>query len=86
MFIGSRRQFADMIPFDQIKTRVAIENHLRFAVSKYCVHSSMAGSKSVFNPFVSSDELTIAVVEARLKSGHLTLHPLSSTTKALVRL
>jgi hypothetical protein len=32
----------------------------------------VAGSKSVLNPCVSSDKLTIAVVETRLKSGHLT--------------
>ena len=70
-FFGSRRQFADVIPFDQIKTRVVIENHLCFAVLKYCVHSSTAGSKSVLNPCISSDKLTIAVVETRLKSGHL---------------
>jgi hypothetical protein len=28
-----------VIPFDQTKTRVVIENHLCFAVLKYCVHS-----------------------------------------------
>ena len=46
-FFGSRRQFANVIPFDQIRTRVVIENHLCFAGLKYCVHSSVAGSKSV---------------------------------------
>jgi hypothetical protein len=69
-FFGPRRQFADVIPFDQIETRVVIENHLCF-VLKYCVHSSVSGSKSVLNPCISSDKLTIAVVETRLKSGHL---------------
>jgi hypothetical protein len=47
MFFGSRRQFGDVIPFDQIKTRVVIENHLCFAVLKYCGNSSVAGSKPV---------------------------------------
>jgi hypothetical protein len=71
-FFGSRRQFADVIPFDQIKIRVVIQNHLCFAALKYCVHSSVAGSKPVLNPCISSDKLTIAVVETRLYSGHLT--------------
>ena len=71
-FFRPRRQFADVIPFDQIETRIVIEYHLCFAVLKYCVHSSVAGSKSVLNPCISSDELTIAVVETRLKSGHPT--------------
>ena len=70
-FFGPRRQFADVIPFDQIETRVVIENHLCFAVLKYWVHSSVSGSKSVLNPCISSEKLTIAVVETRLKSGHL---------------
>jgi hypothetical protein len=82
---GPRRQFADVIPFDHIKTRVVIENHLCFAVLENRVHSSVSGSKSVLNPCISSDKLTVAVVETRLKSGHLT-PPLSSTTKAWLRL
>jgi hypothetical protein len=32
----------------------------------------VAGSKSVLNPCISNDKLTIVVVETRLKSGHLT--------------
>jgi len=68
---GPRRQFADVIPFDHITTRVVIENHLCFAVLEDCVDSSVSGSKSVLNPCISSDKLTIAVVETRFKSGHL---------------
>jgi hypothetical protein len=63
-FFGPRRQFADVIPFDQIKTRIVIENHLCFAALKYCVHSSVAGSKSVLNPCISSDEAGTPVAVA----------------------
>jgi len=60
-FFGSRRQFADVIPFHQMEIRVVIENHLCFAVLENRVHSSVSGSKSVLNPCISSDKLTIAV-------------------------
>jgi hypothetical protein len=60
VFSAQDGQFADVIPFDQIQTGIVIENHLCLAVLKYCDHSSVAGSKAVLNPCISSDKLTIA--------------------------
>ena len=64
-FIDPTGQFADMFPFHQIEISVIIENDLCFAILENCVHSSVSGSKSVLNPCISSDKLTIAVVETR---------------------
>src|ERR1700730_7586305 len=73
-FIDPTGQFADVFPvfpFHQIEISVIIENDLCFAILENCVHSSVSGSKSVLNPCISSDKLTIAVVETRFKFGHL---------------
>jgi len=42
-FFGSRRQFADVIPFHQMEIRVVIENHLCFDVADH-------GYQGVFPP------------------------------------
>ena len=42
-FFGPRRQFADVIAFDQIEIRVVIENHLCFDVADH-------GYRGVFPP------------------------------------
>jgi hypothetical protein len=70
-FIDPTGQFAEIFPFHQIEISVIVENDLCFAVLENCVHSSVSGSKSVLNPCVGGDKLTIAVVETRFKSGHL---------------
>jgi len=78
MFFGPKRAISRCDPFDQREISVIIEHDFCFATLENRVYSS-ASAESALNPLISRDKLTIAVIEAPLKSSHLN-SPSSNST------
>jgi hypothetical protein len=71
LVFSPRRQFADVIPFDQPEIRVIIEYDLCFAGLENRIYSSASSSESILDPRISRDELAVGVVKTQSNSVHL---------------